>query len=373
MTVKSLWFSLAVLCAVGLATYAFLKPVYDWDMLAYSAIFYKSTGMNAEERHRKIYDEVLPSLGVKTEKFLTEKAYEKRCQQSYTYFDAQLPFYTIKPFYNALINLLAKIFDDPVVAMRVVSSASYAGLILCLFIFLSSRLHSLYALVFTVILSCMPVVHMTARMMTPDMLSTFVVFGTCVFFLLRNRYFVSIGILIFSVLIRPDNAAIAAAAAPGFWLLGNMHKAKATTAFIGTVLTIALYFTVAYYANAYGWKITFQYYLIDLNTPLEVWKQTPLALNVYLARFGWFTVHHQQLIISAVFIGTLSFFAMRSLVSNRVFDKRLCGVWLVLFVGAATKYLLVPHFDPRYYALQYAFALSLLVLAIVPKKDVARN
>ena len=371
MTVKRLWLCLAVLFATGLGVYAFLKPVYDFDMLAYAAIFYKADGMNAEERHRKIYDEVLPSLGTKTAEFLTENEHEKRCRDSYSYFDLQLPFYTIKPLYNGLIYPVAKVAGDPILAMRIISSVSYVGLILSLFIFLSSRLHGPLALLFATILSCMPVIHQAARMMTPDMLSTFVVFGALVFFLLRNRYYLSVCVLILSVLIRPDNAALALAAIP-CWLIGNKEKAiKPIFAIGGAVLTIVLYFAVAYFGNAYGWKVTFQYYLISLDVPIQQWQQTPLTFEIYLQRMGWFIARYQLLLIHAVFIGMLSFFAVRSLLSNKVFDKRLGGVWLVLFIGAAAKYFLIPRFDPRYYVLQFVFALALMVLVIVPKKKAA--
>lgn len=49
---------------------SYSKPIYDWDMLAYGGLVYKTEGLNDNQIHSKVYKELLSSLNDETQSFL---------------------------------------------------------------------------------------------------------------------------------------------------------------------------------------------------------------------------------------------------------------------------------------------------------------
>lgn len=363
MRCRAVWLLAACVVSLALGTYAFLKPVYDWDMLAYAAIQYKKQGLTNEQTHEKIYNELLPSLSKDVQSFLTSEEFDKHSAASVEYFSEQLPFYEIKPLYNGLVEVLCSLGLTPLKAMRVLSGLSYAILTLLTYVALSSRLRFDVSSLFTALICLMPTVMLSFRLLTPDGLSTVLIVGACVLFLLRSNFHLSMILLILSIGFRPDNVVIAVAAAIVFHLF-NENKTAWWSAAIYVAASLALYFIIVLGFNGYGWKITFQHSIIDLNKPIHDWKSIPLTITDYFKHFLLSFRKYQLVWLPALFFAALSFVSTKSLLSKNVFDKKLLAIVIVLASAMAIKYLAFPRLDVRYYVPQFVFAMTLIVLAL---------
>ena len=82
-------------------------------------------------------------------------------------FADQLPFYTVKPVYPALMSLFVRAGVNPVTATMIISGAAYAAICLLLYVWISRWINPAISLVITALLSLNPVLIPLAQLATP--------------------------------------------------------------------------------------------------------------------------------------------------------------------------------------------------------------
>jgi len=88
------------------AIYYAQRPAYNWDMIAYIAVALMDIGVPAATVHQKTYD-ALMDVPEKARKPLLESGeYRINVAKDPLKFRAQLPFYSVKPLYPALMSIL---------------------------------------------------------------------------------------------------------------------------------------------------------------------------------------------------------------------------------------------------------------------------
>ena len=336
-------------------------------MLAYAAIHYQRQGLSNEQAHGKIYNELLPQLDSATQAFLTTEPFDRKAKASPEFFAEQLPFYTTKPLYNALVSALCIAGLTPLEAMRMISAIGYGLVALCVFAFFVRLFHPVLALLFSLLLPLMPVAMLTARLLTPDMLSSAFVLWAFALYLLHKRFHAPVFLLLLSIGLRVDNAVIALAAALLFALANDALRAR-LYGIAYAILAVMIYLVIGQAFGGYGWKITFQHSILDLATKVSTWAATPLTFDIYIDALVKGIRRYQLVILPALFFTAASIAATKSLLEKRLFDSGLVAVAAVLLISMCVKFLAFPRFDVRYYVPQYVFALLLIVIAVLPQR-----
>jgi hypothetical protein len=119
--------------------------------------------------------------------------------------------------------------------------------------------------------------------MIPDMLSVLTIF-TAVFVVLEHRRFaaVSVALLLFALLIRPENIIYA-----GVFIIYMGYRRDIRLPWIATLLAglAAVYLIVARTSGYYGWQTLFEFTFINKSsTFVEVHHEIAFYANVYLSR-----------------------------------------------------------------------------------------
>ena len=181
------------------ATWFAQRPLYNWEILPYVAIALLDAGQPPIPSRRK------PTTSSKTQLqwngmnfcwavLNTTKILTPGGQITGTWsptnskiFANQLPFYTVKPVYPALMSLFVRAEINPVTATMIISGAAYAAICFLLYVWISRWLNPAISLIITALLSLNPVLTPLAQLATPDALSVFVLLlGT--FFVLRPGF-----------------------------------------------------------------------------------------------------------------------------------------------------------------------------------------
>ena len=131
---------LAALISGIYATWFAQKPLYNWDMIPYVAIALLDAGQPADTLREKTYDIIKNSTAAEAHEFLLggsiykKDTYNRGADYRYMVandskiFADQLPLYTVKPVYPALMSLLYRVGVNPVRASIAISGAAYAAI-----------------------------------------------------------------------------------------------------------------------------------------------------------------------------------------------------------------------------------------------------
>ena len=285
---------LAGLMSAFYATWFAQRPLYNWDIIPYVAIALLDAGHPTESLRQKTYEIIERSTPTHAHEFLLggseykKDTYNRGADYRYTVahdskvFADQLPLYTVKPAYPALMSLLVRFGVNPVTATMVVSGAGYAAICFLLYAWISRWINPAISLVLVGLLSLNPVLIPLAQLATPDSLSTFVLLlGT---FLAIEIGYPALGVAIFvvSILVRPENIIYL------FIFLVFLAATKRLSIVLGAIafaLAFALYFVETRLSHNYGWRVLFDFTFFDW-TILQHPADTPFGLfdyvNVYV-------------------------------------------------------------------------------------------
>jgi hypothetical protein len=120
--------TLTVLLALGFLAGGLVHPAFNYDLLPYAALSKEMRGAGGK---LETYRELRAQLGrPRFEKFFLQMPYRERMLADDAFFDANLPFYRVKPLYVFLCSLVARLIGSDVVATSVVSSIATAAAVL---------------------------------------------------------------------------------------------------------------------------------------------------------------------------------------------------------------------------------------------------
>jgi hypothetical protein len=127
-TWSALPFALTVLLALAFLAGGLLRPELNYDLLPYAALSKEMRGAGGKE---ETYRELQTRLGrPRFEKFFLGMPYRERMLADDAFFNANLPFYKVKPLYVFLCSLLARLLGSDVAATYFVSSLATAAAVL---------------------------------------------------------------------------------------------------------------------------------------------------------------------------------------------------------------------------------------------------
>jgi hypothetical protein len=349
-TPLTLWFVLYIALFLGLSAAALAQPTYSWDLLGYIGSSVDSS--DPQVIYRETFAAIQP---IRSNKGIQlENPYRVDVAANPFHFAEQLPLYSIKPAYVALLKALHRVGLPYPKSAVVISASSNFLLAMLLWFWLSAYLEGFILFGVCTLIMLSPNLLELSRWATPDALATLVAAAGLYLILARQKYFWGSALLTLDVWIRTDAVVLAGIVMFVLLLRGNLDFLRFASL---SVLALASYFVIGHYSGDYGWSVLFyNSFVSGQPTPGE--SVFHVSLGMYL----------KQVVKGLYLLLTDGNFALYTL---------LCGLalWLrksspytqfaAVALGArVVSYLLYPNGDPRYTAIVYVMVPVALVIAV---------
>jgi hypothetical protein len=269
---------LAVLYMTAFATYFANRPSYDWDMLAYMAAALRDEGVPTERIHDEVYGAIqalpkgvvdnltgrLTPEAVAAGSATTQMADPDLRQDWAAHSDsfmAQVPFYSVKPLYPAVMALGHSFGLSLITSGLIVSAIAYFSIGLLFYLWFADWMPPIVAFGTMALLILNPWLVVLARSVGPDILSIgYLLFGA--YFAMRGHPVLSAYAFLGSIVARPENIIYA-----GVFLLylGVTRQLSPWRTGLFIAATGALYSAISAFGGNYGWKTLFYYVFINRN------------------------------------------------------------------------------------------------------------
>lgn len=349
--------SIAVGVNLRLAT-----PFYNWDLVGYIAAVYAYSEDDAQAIHRKTFQELKENLPERAYREITGPSrYRTEIARNPEYLAQQIPAYSVKPAYPALMLLLKKAGIDLVSASVLISKLSYLGIASVLFLWFCATLPPVHSSLITWVIISIPSVLDLARFSTPDALSTLLILISLALFMERRQTEPALVLMVVSLLARPDNLLLVVLM---MLYVGIFQKDKRPWAVGCGVAGIALYLLVTRLSGNYGWQVLFYNTLVQRVLEPETFVPT-LSLGDYL-RIYLNEAHPDRIFASTKLIYFIPLNALALLIR---FER---GGWsdlrfqmlVVNSLFMLAHWLVLPSQIDRYLVASYIFILIVLVKAV---------
>lgn len=340
-----------------LSAYAVLQPEYTWDLLGYIGSSVDST--DARTIHDVAFDAIRPFAAKK--EIQVDNPYRADVAANPYHFAEQLPFYSIKPVYVALIkgeHRLGMLFPRAAVAISAVSNFLLA---LLLWHWLSAYLGGLPLAASCTLIMLSPNILELSRWATPDCLATLIAAVGLYLILERNLPFWGCSLLVLDVWVRTDALVLAGIILFALLLRGRLDFAQFASL---CVLSLGSYFTINHFAGNYGWPALFyNSFQGGLTTPGETlihFSRSAYIHQVVRGAYLWLISGSFALYL---LLGSLAIWLHRSsLYSDMV---------AAVLATRAVSYALYPNGDQRYTAVLFVIIPVALVIAV--RQSTLRN
>jgi hypothetical protein len=279
----------ACIASFGIATtLGFLKPYTNWDMMAYVGSAVSWQEKDPAIIHQKTLQDVQQGVSHRWRKEIAETTARSSRPD---YFAQNLPFYTTKPMYVAVVWLMhaTGATGTYAAATWVVAAIFFAGLFILLLLW---KPENISRAIWLAILAAFcwfgnRPLSALARFSTPDSMSLFSIFGAFLALFRWRRPRLGIALILAALLIRPETVILAVMMAALFFVMepSQSPTTKLQSAIMG-ISAIIIYFSVQGFFGGYGYEKFFYYtYLSGIPNPAEV--QVHLTLNDYLQTTLW--------------------------------------------------------------------------------------
>jgi hypothetical protein len=333
-----------------LSAYAVLQPEYSWDLLGYIGSAVDST--DARTIHDVAFDAIRPVAAKKD--IQVDNPYRVDVAANAYHFAEQMPFYSIKPVYVALIKGEHRLGIPLPRAAVAISAVSNFLLALLVWRWLSPYLAGLPLAASCTLIMLSPNILELSRWATPDSLATLVAALGIYLILERNLYFWGCSFLVFDIWVRTDVLVLAGIVFLVLLLRGKLDFAQFASL---CVLSLGSYFAINYFAGNYGWPALFyNSFMGGLTTPGETLIH--FSRSAYLHQF----VRGAYLwLISGSFalyllLGGLAIWLNRS----SLYTDMVAAV----LTSRVVSYVLYPNGDQRYTAVLFVLIPVALVIAV---------
>lgn len=269
-------YSVVLLTIVG---YAQLRPVNNWDMVAYVGIARSIGSTDTAALHDEVYELLEASVDADSYRALTATGSERtsaapflaETASSSRAFAEQLPFYLVKPAYPLLIAAADQLGMNPFAASVLIASLGYVAFALLLLVWLQRQLAPLVATGLAILIVVSPPFAILARLSTPDSLSLFVIVASAYALAVRRAPGIALGLSLLGILIRPNAAVWAVLLAAYLLVLARGRDRPARWLPIATmVAAIIIYVGLTRWAGYYPYPTLFHHALIEyLPYPAE--------------------------------------------------------------------------------------------------------
>jgi hypothetical protein len=252
---------LATLYMLALAVYVAQRPSYAWDMIAYMAIALRDAGTPVARIHDEAYaalDASLPQdqLDELRGRGSVDPEFRQAVAADSDSFQAQLPFFSVKPVYPALMAVLHGAGLGLIASGLAVSAAAYFGIGMLLYVWFARWMTPFVAFGIMALMVLDPFLVVLARNVGPDMLSIFLLLLGAYLAIERDRPLACALVFIGSIAVRPENVLYAGIFILYLGLFGKLTPAR-------TVLCLAaagaFCLGLTQFTAHYGWKTQFYY------------------------------------------------------------------------------------------------------------------
>jgi len=346
----TLWFALYVALFAGLSAFALKQPTYTWDLLGY--IGSSVTSSDPQVIYREAFTAIQP---IRSNKGIQlENPYRTDVAANPFHFAEQLPLYSIKPAYVALLKTLHRFGLPYPKSAVVISAASNFVLAMLLWFWLSSHVDGIALFGASSLIMLSPNLLIISRWATPDALATFIAAFGLYLILGREKHFWGSSLLVLDVWIRTDSIVLAGIVMFVLLLRGKLDFVQFASL---SALALASYFVIGHYSGDYGWNVLFyNSFLGGVTTPGETILH--VTLKMYLAQ-----------VVKGVYLLLVdSGFALYALLACLALWLRKSSLYtqMAAFVLGARviSYLLYPNGDARYTAVLYVMVPIALVIAV---------
>jgi len=280
---------LAALMSTVYAAWFAQRPLYNWDLIPYVAVALLDAGQPADSVRQKTYEIIERSTPPDSHEFLfggseyKQDTYNRGADYRYMVahdskiFADQLPLYTVKPAYPALMSLLVRARVNPVTAAYLISGVAYAAICFLFYVWFSRWLNPVLSLLITSLLSLNPILVQLAQLATPDSLSVLLLLlGTFLAVEVRNLA-AGVTIFILSILVRPENIMYVFIFSVYLLIIKRM---VIINSLIALGLAFGIYFFQTRISHNYGWAVLFKFTFFDW-TVLEHPSDISVGLSDY--------------------------------------------------------------------------------------------
>lgn len=186
------------------------KPLYNWDLIPYTALALQSNAITNDSLHQLTYQKVKEQIPEKDFKLLTDSVnqYRNKTFTNSKIFYRELVYYKVKPLYIKAVSFFYGLGFPIVIATVLPSIVSYFLIGLLVFIWLRKYYPPLHTFCISLLISLLPFMLWTARTSSPDMLNALFILTGCYFLIEKEKIITGILLLFLSVFIRPDSILI---------------------------------------------------------------------------------------------------------------------------------------------------------------------
>jgi hypothetical protein len=333
-----------------LSAYAVLQPEYSWDLLGYIGTSVDST--DARTIHDVAFDAIRPFAA--KQGIQVDNPYRADVAANSYHFAEQLPFYSIKPLYIALIkgeHRLGMPFPRAAVAISAVSNFLLAMLV---WHWLSAYLGGIPLAACCALIMLSPNILELSRWATPDCLATLVAALGMYLILERNLYFWGCSFLMIDIWVRTDVLVLAGIVFLTLLLRGKLDFPQFVSL---SFLSLGSYFAINHFAGNYGWTALFyNSFLGGLTTPGETlvhFSRSAYLHQVVRGAYLWLISGSFALYL---LLGGLAIWLHRS----SLYTELVAAV----LAARAVSYALYPNGDQRYTAVLFVLVPIALVIAV---------
>jgi len=337
--VKTLVACVYFLLAVTLAFRCYRHSSFDIDLLGLAGNVALGDTSDPVSAHRIVYKEHLtPHLRGTDSDDPQARILRKRASDAY-YSTLYLPYFSIKPLYISVLQLVHKLGANVVDATRIVSAACFFGIAVAVWLYTRSALAAVVLI--------LPEALTLGQANEADGMSVMLLlFGLWAVFLKESNW----GVLavIASVWVRPDNSLLCYAVLVTLYVLGRL-KFYECAVLLG--LTFGSNILISHFGE--GWRALYFHTFLG-GEPGQAPRFTAADYLRALAR-GTTEAMHSSAPAYAI-LWTICLFGTR--------DAKLRLVLALVAAASLARFLMFPNYEPRYYGLFFIVTLAAAVLYI---------
>ena len=362
LLVYTIYFS----CTLAVGIFAFKRPHYNWDMLAYMAIVIKMEHPDATvaQLHTDTYKAAKENIPAPEYKLLTDSthAYRKKMAEDPFAFYGQLPFYVIKPLYTGSVYLFHKSGFTLPASTVLPSIIGYLLIGLLLFYWLRKYLPLLIAFVAGLLIMFSIYMVNIAGYSSPDYLSAFFLFSAIYYIMEKPSIRMMFFFFLLSLFTRIDNI-ITCFLMLFFLKFFDTRDSEVSRKhyLLMLFILVASYFTITGMTTPnLGWNILYYPRFIHYFNLSRAFEPT-FSPGAYISLFysqaltGIVSTHFTIFLFLALLQVSYPLpIQFKKFTFEQRFSLLLIGIILVRFV-------LFPDLDDRFYI---AFYLAILILLI---------
>lgn len=353
-----------LLCGVALAGFVLATPEWSFDVVCYAGAARIWLGEPPAQAHADVYRELrstAPPDAVHAIRSLSE--YRETVADSVEAFLVQLPMYAVKALYVAIIAAIVELGGNSISAPFQISAVAYGGLAVLMLLALArvASIRVMFAVGLALLLS--PPFLEVGRLPTPDALSACIVFGGLYALVFADRPLTGAGLLLLSIVARPNNVILCVALASWWWWKDPSRSHwPVLAATLSTVVSLA----VTWMTGGYSWGVYFTHTYLRRITDLTT-VRSEVTVSNYLATL-WLALRGANVLYPSfallfLVITIMGFVTARSAV-NPANRRSALGLQVAVWGALAVQFIIYPMLADRLFVVHYALV-SILTVSLI--------